>query len=71
MAYSFYDLSTPRTPSPDTYPGDGPPEQFIDPWTHDNPVYLRFAADGVSVEKDYKLTYNIALDEQDEINGRT
>ena len=60
-----------RTPSPDTYPADGPPDQFIDPWTSDNPVYLKFASDGVSVAENYKLTYNIALNEDDEKNGRT
>ena len=60
-----------RVPSPDTYPSSGIPDQFIDPWTDNNPVYLKFASDGVHVEKDYKLTYNIALDEQDEKDGRT
>ena len=59
-----------RSPSPDTFPADGPPAQFIEPWTQNNPVYLKFAADGVSVANDYKLTYHIALDEQDGANGK-
>ena len=69
VMFSWY-LSL-RVPSPDTYPKDGPPDQFIDPWTDKNPVYLRFASDGVHVENDFKLTYNIALDEQDKKEGRT
>ena len=69
IIFSWY-LSL-SVPSPDTYPKDGPPDQFIDPWTDKNPVYLRFASDGVHVENDFKLTYNIALDEQDKKEGRT
>ena len=60
-----------RVPNPETNPADGPPAQFIDQWTADNPVYMKFGSDGVSVQKDYKLTYNIALNEDDEKNGRT
>merc|ERR1712150_295304 len=58
-------------PNPETNPSDGPPAQFIEQWTADNPVYMRFGSEGVSVQKDYKLTYNVALDEDDEKNGRT
>ena len=60
-----------RVPNPETDPADGPPAQFIEQWTADNPVYMRFGSDGVSVQKDYKKTYNIALDEDDEKNGQT
>merc|ERR1712018_787453 len=58
-------------PNPETNPADGPPAQFIEQWTADNPVYMRFGSDGVSVQKNYKLTYNIALDEDDEKKGQT
>ena len=60
-----------RVPNPETDPADGPPAQFIEQWTADNPVYMRFGSDGVSVQKDFKKTYNIALDEDDEKNGQT
>jgi len=58
-------------PNPETDPADGPPAQFIEQWTADNPVYMRFGSDGVSVQKDFKKTWNIALDEDDEKNGQT
>ena len=67
----FLDSDIHRIPNPETNPADGPPAQFIEQWTADNPVYMRFGSDGVSVQKDYKLTYNVALDEDDEKNGRT
>ena len=67
----FWDSDLHRIPNPETNPADGPPAQFIEQWTADNPVYMRFGSDGVSVQKDYKLTYNVALDEDDEKNGRT
>ena len=60
-----------RVPNPETDPADGPPAQFIEQWTADNPVYMRFGSDGVSVQKDFKKTWNIALDEDDEKNGQT
>ena len=67
----FFLETTKRVPNPETDPADGPPAQFIEQWTADNPVYMRFGSDGVSVQKDFKKTYNIALDEDDEKNGQT
>jgi hypothetical protein len=36
---------------------------YLEPWSRSNPVYLEFGSEGLSIQTDFKKTYNTALDD--------
>lgn len=47
---------------------EGDPMPMARPWTRDDPAYIKFDVDGVSIEEDFTKTYHHSLAEYMEAN---